>query len=110
MTGPISASRRDFLKVSGAAATGLGLGLAPTVHAAGADTSRVGLIGCGGRGKGAAENICEAAGSKYSIKVHALADIFDDQLKNCRSFLNDNEKCRGKLDISDDRCFVGFDA
>jgi predicted dehydrogenase len=111
MTGPIStASRRDFLKVSGVAAAGLGLGLAPNVHAAGADTMRIGLIGCGGRGRGAAENICEAAGSKYSIKLHALADVFDDRLKSCRDFLKENERCRGKFDVSDDRCFVGFDA
>ena len=51
-----SASRRDFLKSSTAAAAGLGL--LTNAHAAGSDTIKVGLVGCGGRGTGAAENIC----------------------------------------------------
>ncbi len=53
-------------------------------HAAGSDTIKVGLVGCGGRGTGAAENICEAAGTTYNIKLHALGDVFEDHLKNCR--------------------------
>ena len=77
-----SPSRRDFLKASTAAAAGLGL--LPNAHAAGNDTIKVGLIGCGGRGTGAAENICEAAGTTYNIKLHALADVFQDRLRNCR--------------------------
>ncbi len=115
MTGPKaprdgspSASRRDFLKGSTAAA--VGLGLIPSVHAAGNDVIKVGLIGCGGRGSGAADNICEAAGSTYNIKIHALADAFEDRVKNCRDFLRSNEHTKDKFDVSDDRCFVGLDA
>ena len=77
-----SASRRDFLKTSTAAT--IGLGMLSNAHAAGSDTIKVGLIGCGGRGSGAAENICEAAGTTYNIKLHALGDVFEDHLKNCR--------------------------
>src|SRR5271155_1423372 len=87
-----SASRRDFLKTSTAAA--IGLSALGNAHAAGSDTIKVGLIGCGGRGSGAAENICQAAGTTYNIKLHAMADIFPDRLKNCRDLLRDNAKSK----------------
>ncbi len=112
MTGPKAANdgatRRDFLKGSTAAA--VGLGLLPNAHAAGNDVIKVGLIGCGGRGTGAADNICEAAGSTYNIKIHALADAFEDRVKNCRDFIRSNHHTKDKCDVSDDRCFVGLDA
>ncbi len=103
-----SPSRRDFLKTSTAAA--VGLGALSNAHAAGSDVIKVGLIGCGGRGRGAADNICEAAGSTYNIKLHALGDVFADHLKDCREDLRKSDNSKDKLDISDDRCFVGFDA
>jgi predicted dehydrogenase len=71
---------------------------------------KVGLVGCGGRGSGAAENICEAAGTSYNIKLHAMADAFGDNLKHCRDRLKNSEHVKDKFDVSDDRCFVGFDA
>ena len=104
----ISPSRRDFLKGSTAAA--IGLGALGNAHAAGSDTIKVGLIGCGGRGRGAADNICEAAGTTYNIKLHAMADVFADRLKDCRELLRDNANSKEKFDVSEDRCFVGFDA
>src|SRR6516165_6273084 len=103
-----SASRRDFLKTSTAAT--IGLGVMTNVHAAGSDTLKVGLVGCGGRGSGAADDICKAAGTTYSIKLHALGDIFEDNLKRGRDKIRDNEHCKEKFDVADDRCFVGFDA
>jgi myo-inositol 2-dehydrogenase/D-chiro-inositol 1-dehydrogenase len=112
MTDPIGTSRRDFLK-TGAAASGAlaaGLGFVPSVHARGNDVIKVGLIGCGGRGTGAAENICEAAGTSYNVKIHALADVFPERVKNCRENLAGKDVCKEKLDLTDDRCFVGFDA
>ncbi len=113
MTDPSSArgaggSRRDFLKGSTAAA--VGLGMLGNAHAAGSDVIKVGLIGCGGRGTGAAENICEAAGTSYNIKLHAMGDVFEDHLRNCRETLRHNRHCKEKFDVSDDRAFVGFDA
>ncbi len=104
----IPASRRDFLITSTAA--GLGLGLLNNAHAAGSDAIKVGLIGCGGRGSGAAENICEAAGTSHNIKIHALADLFDDRAKNLRDRLKASDVTKEKCDVSDDRMFVGFDA
>ncbi len=111
MTEPKGTSRREFLKSSSIAAGAIAsFGYAPAVHAAGSDTLKVGLIGCGGRGTGAVENICEASGTSYNIKVHAFADVFEDRLKGCVNRLKDNELCKGKLEVADDRCFVGFDA
>ncbi len=104
----LSPSRRDFLKTSTAAT--IGLGMMTNAHAAGSDSIKVGLVGCGGRGSGAAEDICKAAGTSYNIKLHAMGDAFEDQLRNCRDGLRNNDACKEKLDVADDRCFVGFDA
>jgi myo-inositol 2-dehydrogenase / D-chiro-inositol 1-dehydrogenase len=105
---PFHASRRGFL-MSSTAAT-FGLGMLSNAHAAGSDTIKVGLVGCGGRGSGAAEDVCKAAGSTYNIKLHAMADAFSDRLRNCRDRLKENDATKEKLDVSDDRCFVGLDA
>ncbi len=105
---PLDTSRRGFLLSSTAA--GLGLGALSNVHAAGSDAIKVGLVGCGGRGSGAAVDVCKAAGSTYNIKLYAMADAFSDRLQNCRDGLKNEEAAKGKVDISDDRCFVGFDA
>jgi len=61
------------------------------------------LIGCGGRGTGAAFNFLEAADN---VSIVALADMFPDKLNHCRSML----KKEKKVEISDDACFLGFDA
>src|SRR5262249_54136690 len=103
-----SASRRDFLRSSTAAT--IGLGLLSNAHAAGSDAIKVGLIGCGGRGTGAAENICEAAGTSYNVKLYAMGDVFEDHLRNCRDSLKNDRHCKEKFDVADERCFVGFDA
>ena len=90
-----SASRRDFLKTSTAAT--IGLGMMTNAHAAGSDTIKVGLVGCGGRGTGAAENICEAAGTSYNIKIYAMGDVFEDHLKNCRDHVRNQRTVQGKV-------------
>ncbi|HOM17084.1 MAG TPA: twin-arginine translocation signal domain-containing protein, partial [Thermoguttaceae bacterium] len=60
-----AASRREFLKLAAGAAAVSTLPLARSVHAAGSDVLKVGLIGCGGRGSGAAVNALDAdAGTK----------------------------------------------
>jgi myo-inositol 2-dehydrogenase / D-chiro-inositol 1-dehydrogenase len=104
----LSPSRRDFLKTSTAAT--VGLGMLGNAHAAGSDAIKVGLVGCGGRGTGAAENICEAAGTSYNVKLYAMADVFEDHLKNCRDRVRDHPLCKEKFDVADERSFVGFDA
>ena len=78
-------SRREFLKDSstiaaGAAlASGLSLSIARSAHAQGGDTLRVALIGCGGRGHGAAANNLKAC---ENTKIVAVADAFEAKAKN----------------------------
>jgi predicted dehydrogenase len=100
-----TSTRRDFLKTTAAtaAATSL-LAAAPAVHAGGSDELKVGLIGCGGRGTGAAVNAVRAGSG---IKLWAMGDLFMDQVHNSRNRLKGE---LGELvDVSDDRCFAGFD-
>jgi predicted dehydrogenase len=102
-------SRRDFLKASAAAAGAATWQAAANVHAAGSDVIRVGLIGCGsprgGRGRGAAEQ-CIHAGP--GVRLVAMADLFQDHLDYTRHYLR--QFGPEKVDVSDDRCFVGWDA
>ena len=102
-------SRRDFLKGSAASAMILGagtVGLTQGVFAAGSDELRVGVIGCGGRGTGAAINCIE---SSPGVKIVALGDLFKDRLDGCLNGLAGNENAKGRIDVTPDRCFVGFD-
>src|SRR3954447_26574258 len=109
MTDPVvktGASRRDFLKSSAVAAAATHLAYAPQVHAAGSDVIKVGLIGCGGRGTGAAENVLHAA---KGVQVVALADAFKDRLQGCRNRLlalvNDDKvkQLGNKVDLPENR-------
>ncbi|MFO0908367.1 MAG: Gfo/Idh/MocA family oxidoreductase [Isosphaeraceae bacterium] len=110
MTGP-RPSRRDFFKSTSVAAAGTAaFSFLPHAFAAASDAIKVGLIGCGGRGTGAAENICEAAGTSYNIKLHAMGDIFEDRLRNCYEATKNNPKSKDKFDVDKERCFTGFDA
>jgi myo-inositol 2-dehydrogenase/D-chiro-inositol 1-dehydrogenase len=114
MTEPksVPASRREFLRsTSVAAAAGTAaLGFIPNAHAAASEAIKVGVIGCGGRGTGAAENICEAAGTTFNIKLHALGDVFEDRVNNCHEALKNNGRYKEKFHVDRDRCFSGFDA
>ncbi|HEX4145284.1 MAG TPA: Gfo/Idh/MocA family oxidoreductase [Pirellulales bacterium] len=103
------ATRREFLKqssliVAGGTLAGA-LGTARSVHAAGSDTLKVGLIGCGGRGTGAAAN---ALGADPNVKLTALADTFADQIEKSLEQLRPN--LSDKIAVPDDHKFVGFDA
>jgi predicted dehydrogenase len=111
-----SASRRDFLKSTGklAAATALAGVIVPAVHAAEDNTIRVALIGCGGRGTGAA---ADAMSVKHGpVKLVAMADAFQDRLDESVKNLNDEVKSAKdeghvlQMDVPKDRQFVGFDA
>src|SRR3954468_6141338 len=74
-------NRRDFLKTTStiAAASALSGIIVPHVHAAGDETIRLALVGCGGRGGGAALNALSTTSGP--IKLIAMADVFDDHLK-----------------------------
>src|SRR5262245_17762427 len=82
----VQASRRDFLKTTGLAAAGLAANLTTmsNVHAAGSDTIKVGVIGCGGRGSGAADNVLNSA---PNVEVVAIGDAFKFRVDRCRQGL-----------------------
>jgi len=98
-------TRREFLRSSALAAGSLSL--ASGVYAAGDDTLRVGLIGCGGRGTGAATQALQA---DPRVELHALGDVFEDRLKLSLSSLTEMTSLAGKIDVPPERQFVGFDA
>ncbi len=101
-------SRRSFLKTSTAAVAGGSLAAAlasqGVVHAAGDDTLKVALIGCGGRGNSAARN---AVNADPNVKLTALCDIFPDKVASAKSILS--RALGDKYAVTDDQCFSGFD-
>jgi predicted dehydrogenase len=100
-----AATRRDFL-ASAAAAAALP-SLTSAVHAAGSDILRVGLIGCGSRGTGAAE---QALRADKNTRLVAMGDMFEDRLQ---SSLKDHLQKSGvakQVEVKPDHCFTGFDA
>jgi len=100
-------SRRQFLKNTGriAAATTLVGGLGSSLYAAGDDTIQVALVGCGGRGTGAAQNALSVPNGR--TKLIAMADVFADRVD--RSFKGLQNERAAQMDVPDERKFVGFD-
>src|SRR3954453_5384943 len=103
-TMPPAISRRRFLETSAAAAA---LAAVPNAHAAGSDVLRVGLVGCGGRGTGAAS---QALRADPNVKLVAMGDAFADRIETCLGTLRNDGPIAEKLDVSGERKFVGFDA
>ena len=77
------------------------------VHAAGSDVLRIGLIGCGGRGTGAASQALKA---DSAVKLVAMGDLFADRLESSLSNLQAEADIAAKLDVPPERQFVGWDA
>lgn len=109
-----SVSRRDFVKASGLAVGGMMLNpsmMSAKAHIDGNDVIKVGLVGCGGRGTGAA---VQALSTKQNVKLVAMAEAFRDRLdesySNIKSELENNEISLDRLDVPEDHKFVGFDA
>ena len=98
------ANRRDFLKTSLAAAAAGALPLARSAHAAGSDIIRIGLVGCGGRGTGAAVN---AMNVDPRVRLVAMADIFPSHIESRRTNLK-REKPE-QVAVDDAHCFSGLD-
>lgn len=98
-------SRRDFLKLStGLTATLAGLGLSRHAFAAGSDRIRVGLIGCGQRGTGAA---IDALDADPGVHLVAMADAFPDRLAKSRDKIKAHAPDRVLVDA--DHSFTGLD-
>lgn len=110
-------NRRDCLKSTAVAGGALvPMALATRAHAAGSDEVKIGLIGCGGRGTGAA---AQAMSVGENVKLHAMADAFDDRLEIAISSLSRGKAGKSKvekgsgfrnLDVPPERRFVGLDA
>jgi predicted dehydrogenase len=102
-------SRRQFLKATGglAALSALTAARVPAVHAAGSDELQVALVGCGGRGSGAAMNALATA-ERGPIKLVAMADAYADRLQS--SYAGLSEAGGKQVDVPQERRFVGFDA
>ncbi len=101
-------SRRTFLKYSATLAAGAAvapLALQRSAHAAGSDIVKVGLIGCGGRGSGAAANAMNAG---KDVRLVAMGDLFADKAQAARKALKTIKP--DQVMVDDDHLFDGFDA
>ena len=107
-------NRRDFLQVGGTAAAAATLSSAlpvqplfgSGVHIEGRETIRIGLIGCGGRGAGAAVQAMNTQSG--NVELVACGDVFENRLKDSIATCRENHK--DKVKVTDDQAFVGFDA
>src|SRR2546426_4378435 len=101
-------TRREFIKTSAAIGGALA---APAIlpgnlfAAENHNTLKIGLIGCGGRGSGAAS---QALNADRNVVLTAMGDVFEDHLKN--SLQNLQKDHADKVKVSPDKCFVGLDA
>jgi len=105
-------NRREFVGLGVAATAGILLGCAQEKkvyelkpfldQAPDGQEIKAGLVGCGGRGTGAAINFLSAG---PNLKIHALADLFQDRMEQCRAKLKEEKN----IDVDDGRCFLGFD-
>jgi predicted dehydrogenase len=102
-------SRRQFLETSSLAVAGSLAAFATpkNVHALGTEELKIGLIGCGGRGSGAASQAIKA---DSKVKLWAMGDAFEDRLELGLSSLEKIEEVAPKLDVAKERRFIGFDA
>lgn len=104
-----STSRRECLRILGggaaAAAVSDGLPLERAVHARGSEIIKIGLVGCGGRGTGAA---ADALRADPQTKLVAMGDLFRDRLESSRRQLQ--MLFGDRVDTPEERAFLGFDA
>ncbi|MFB3853765.1 MAG: Gfo/Idh/MocA family protein [Vicinamibacterales bacterium] len=97
-------TRRDFVKTAAAASAAVAVGGRLGVFAQGSDAIRVGVIGCGGRGTGAAINCMQAA---PGVEVVAMGDLFADRIESSLARLT--REFPGRVKVQKDRQFSGFD-
>lgn len=108
---PKNASRRDFLAASGLAVGATIVaqsGLASRAYAQGDDVIRIGLVGSGGRGTGAAR---DALSTDHNVKLVAVGDVFEDRAKSAVGNIKGGLGDKGsKVDVAPENVFFGFDA
>ena len=113
-------SRRSFIRNSALTASGAALtsAFSQGAYAAGSDELKIGLVGCGGRGSGAAMQALTA--TDHPVKLWAMGDLFADQIEASHSMLNSGAEGRydrssfpslsDKMDVPGERRFSGFDS
>src|SRR5881396_2209946 len=105
---PAAVTRRSFLQTSSKAlAAGALAGALPVerfaLGASPGDTLRIALVGCGGRGSGAADQALSTSGG---VKLVAMADVFNDRMEGSLGSLKNTHK--EKVQVEDDNKFIGF--
>jgi predicted dehydrogenase len=100
-------SRRQFLTTAAATSAAATLAQVPLVHAGSTNVLKVGLVGCGGRGTGAA---AQALRADSHVKLWSMGDVFENQLNGCLRSLRNDDGIAEKIDVTPERRFVGFDA
>ena len=101
----LNLSRRAFIKTSAALGAATWASGTSRMYASGSDKIRLGLIGCGGRGTYDTTNCLNCA---ENVELVAMGDLFRDRIENSRNRLT--QKLGEKVKVSDDTCFVGWDA
>ncbi len=111
MSSASETSRRDFLKTSAVAAGAVAatqFTLQSAVYASGDDAVKVGLVGGGGRGSGAA---LQALSTEGNVKLVGIADAFEDSARRATKNIKESLGDKGsRVDVKDDMIFTGFDA
>jgi myo-inositol 2-dehydrogenase/D-chiro-inositol 1-dehydrogenase len=104
-------TRRRFLKTSTQVSALAGFSVATHAYAAGKDRIRIGLVGCGGRGTGAARDALMAG---PNMELVAMGDIFMPKVESSLGRLSklkaDNPNLQNSIKVTPDHCFAGLDA
>lgn len=106
---PEAFDRRNFIRTAAGATAAAGAFIG-AAKGEGIDPSKkikVGFIGTGGRGTGAAQ---QALSADDNLVLHAVADVFQEKIDGSLAILNKDEKLAGKIDVPGERQFVGLDA
>lgn len=104
-----SNNRRSFIKHTAAITGGIlinPLAINQSAYAAGSDVIKVGLVGCGGRGTGAAAQALQAG---PNIRLVAMADVFEDQISKSYQNLLGIDEIKGQVDVPDENKFASFE-
>ena len=102
---PDNLSRRDFIKKSAVLGAATLISGTNKIFAAGSDTIRIGLIGCGGQGT---RDVISCVKSSPGVEIAAMGDLFEDRLQ--QSFDRLKKDVPAAMKATPDKCFVGFDA
>jgi predicted dehydrogenase len=105
-------TRREAIKDGGKVAVGAsvlsGIALPHVYGQAQNEEVKLGLVGCGGRGTGAVKNALSVSGTLGPIKLHTMADVFDDKLERSHTTLSKDPQVGDRIDVGD-RKAIGFD-